>query len=91
MNALRWPAWAEISREDLLRWGLLLPRPGQRVPRKILRVPHPELTPPPPQPMCWSGERARELTVQIFSKRGRLLSYCRRGDGWTTDSRRVYG
>ena len=84
--------WRAISLDELLRCGLLLPRPGQRVPRKILRVPHPDLDPPPPRPILWSGA-GRELTIPIFSARRarRLLGYCRRGDGWTGDLPIVFG
>ena len=81
----------QISLADLMRWGLLLPLPGQRAPRRILRVPRPEAAPPPPAPTLWSGERGRELTVPIFSVVGRLLGYCRRGSGWTSDPRTVFG
>ena len=81
----------QISLADLMRCGLLLPRAGERGPRRVLRVPHPDRAPPPPRPLLWSGERGRELTVPIISSRGRLLSYCTRGDGWTSDPRRVYG
>lgn len=87
----RWPAHAAISLEELLRCGLLLPRPGERAPRRILRVPYPDRTPAPPCPILWTGGRGRELTVPIFSARGRLLSYCRRADAWVSDPRLVYG
>ena len=87
----RWPDWMVISLDELLRLGLLLPRPGQLVPRKILRVPHPDLAPPPPRAMIWSGERARALTIPVFDARAKLLGYCRRGDGWTGDPRIVFG
>lgn len=89
----RWPAWAVISRGDLLRYGLLLPRRGERVPRRILRVPRPDAVPAPARPMCWSGERGWELTIPVFSGRRarRLLGYCRRGDAWTSGAREVFG
>lgn len=87
----RWPAWSAISLEDLVRLGLLLPRPGDRVPRRILRVPHPDRAPPPPRTMCWSGEAGRELTVPVFSAAGLLLGYCTRGDGWTSDPNTAFG
>lgn len=87
----RWPDWMVISLDELLRLGLLLPRPGQRVPRKILRVPHPDRAPPPGSPVMWSGEAGRGLTVPVFSVAGRLLGYCKRGDGWTSDPRAAFG
>lgn len=88
---MKFESWRAVDLEDLLRWGLLLPRQGQRKPRRILRVPRPDCAPPPPRPMSWSGEAGLDLTVPVFSSRGRLMGYCRGGDGWTSDPRRVYG
>ena len=84
MNPSRWPLWAAISLDDLLRCGLLLPRPGERAPRRLLHVPRPDAVPPPRRPVCWSGEAGRDLTVPVFSARGRLQGYCKRGDAWTS-------
>jgi hypothetical protein len=88
----RWPRWAEISIEELVRLRLLLPRPGERVPRRILRVPRPDAVRAPAQPVRWSGERGLDLTIPIFARAGRkLIGYCARGDAWTSDPRVVYG
>ncbi len=78
------PAWAAISLEELLRCGLLLPRPGEPRLRRILRLPDLSHIPPPPRPMAWSGKRGRDLTIPVFSARGRLQGYCKRGDAWTS-------
>ena len=83
--------WRAISVDELLRCGLLLPRAGQRAPRRILRLPHPDRAPPPPRLLMWSGQAGREFVVPIFSARAKLLGYCRRGDGWTGDPRIVFG
>lgn len=80
------PAWAAISLEELLRCGLLLPRPGEPRLRRILRLPDLSHIPPPPRPMAWSGEGGRDLWVPIFNGRGRLLAYCKRADGWVGTS-----
>jgi hypothetical protein len=88
----RWPAWASIDRHELIRIGLLLPREGEQVPRRILRVPRPDVIPPPPRPTCWSGECGRDLTVPVFSATGhRLMCYCHRADAWTSSARTCYG
>lgn len=81
----------QINREDLMRIGLLRQRPGERAPRRILRVPYPDRGPPPPRPLLWSGARGRALTIPVFDVRRRLLSYCARGDGWASDPRAVFG
>lgn len=95
-----------VAHEDLLRCGLLLPRPGEAAPRRILRARWPGFGPPaasPPRAHAWSGERGRELTIPIFappaarpfrSPRPRarvLIGYCKRADAWTSDPRLVYG
>lgn len=91
MSEPRWPAWAAVSLEDLLRIGLLRSLPGQRRPRRLLHVPHPDAIHAPARVMQWSGERGRDLVVPVFSARGRTLGYCRRGDAWTSRPAEVFG
>jgi hypothetical protein len=59
--------------------------------RRILNVPFPDCAPPPPQPMCWSGEVGRDLTIPVWDRHGRLKGYCKRGGGWDGDSTFVFG
>lgn len=87
----------QISKEDLMRCGLLRPLPGERKPRRILRPSHSELCPrmpPPPAAHIWSGERGMALTIRVSARRrgarGRIY-YCRKGDAWTSDPWLVYG
>lgn len=88
----RWPAWAAVSREDLIRVGLLLPRPGEKSPRRIIRLSPFACPPPPPAPMAWSGTAPRP--VLVLARRGRagrmVIGYCR-ADAWTSSARACYG
>lgn len=76
---------------DVVKMGLLTPGPGEgrrrrRRGRRILHLP----PPPPARPILWSGERGRDLKVQVWARAGRLICYCRRGDAWTSDPHVVF-
>ena len=46
---------------------------------------------PPPRPLTWSGEAGGDLTILVRNARGKLLGYCRRGDGWVGTSPDAFG
>lgn len=94
-----------FSRDELERTGLLRPAPGRSrrrlererrralaaAGRPVRRTLHLPPIPPAPRPILWSGEVGKDLTILVRGRRGTLLGYCRRGDGWVGTSPTAFG